>query len=173
MAIILLSSFVFVFNNVNVSENNEKMELKSLTFEDNGNIPSKYTCDSENVSPPLMISEVPDNAKSLVLIMDDPDALKPAGKIWDHWIIFNIPVETKEILENMEPEGLQGMTSFGEIGYGGPCPPCTEHKYFFKLYALDIKLNLPQGSVKQEVEEAMRDHIIEQTQLIGKYERVK
>ena len=171
VAIILLSLFVFVFNTVNVGEGNEKMELKSSVFEKNGRIPSKYTCDGENVNPPLIISEVPDNAKSLVLIMDDPDALKPAGKVWDHWIVFNIPVETKEVLENTELEGVQGMTSFGKVGYGGPCPPDAEHRYFFKLYALDIKLDLSQGSEKTEVEEAMQGHIIEQTELVGRYER--
>ena len=171
VAIILLSLFVFVFNTVNVGESNEKMKLKSSVFENNGKIPSEYTCDSENVNPPLIISEVPDNAKSLVLIMDDPDALKPAGKVWDHWIVFNIPVETKEVLENTEPEGVQGMTSFGKTGYGGPCPPDAEHRYFFKLYALDTELDLPHGSEKKEVETAMQEHIIEQTELVGKYER--
>ena len=161
--IILLSLF-FTFNS-------DKMELKSNAFENNGKIPSKYTCDGENISPQLSISGVPENAKSLVLIMDDPDAIKPAGKVWDHWIVFNIPPETKEILESQEQQGTHGKGTSGNLNYRGPCPPDAEHKYFFKLYALDTTFDLPQGSEKQEIEEAMRGHIIEQTQLIGRYER--
>jgi len=147
------------------------MELKSKAFENNEKIPSKHTCDGENISPQLSVSGVPENAKSLVLIMDDPDAVKPAGKVWDHWIVFNIPPETKEIPESQEPQGIHGKGTSGNLNYRGPCPPDAEHKYFFKLYALDTTFGLPQGSEKKEVEEAMRGHIIEQTQLIGRYER--
>ena len=103
--------------------------------------------------------------------MDDPDAVKPAGKVWDHWIVFNIPPETKEIPEAQEPQGIHGKGTSGNLNYRGPCPPDAEHKYFFKLYALDTNFDLPQGSEKKEVEEAMKGHIIEQTQLIGRYER--
>ena len=147
------------------------MELKSSVFENNGKIPSKYTCDGDNINPQLSISGVPKNAKSLVLIMDDPDAIKPAGKVWDHWIVFNIPPETKEIPESQEPQGVQGITSFGRLGYGGPCPPDAEHKYIFKLYALNTELDLNKGVTKKEVEAAMQEHIIEKTELIGMYER--
>jgi len=148
------------------------MELKSSVFENNGKIPSKYTCDGDNINPQLTISDVPKNAKSLVLIMDDPDAVKPAGKVWDHWIIFNINPETKEISEAKEPQGVQGITSFGQLGYGGPCPPDAEHKYLFKLYALDIELDLREGVTKENVEKEMKEHIIEKTELIGRYERL-
>ena len=162
-ATIILLSLFFTFNG-------DKMELKSNAFENNGKIPSKHTCDGENVSPQLSISGVPENSKSLVLIMDDPDAVKPAGKVWDHWIVFNIPPETKEIPEAQEPQGIHGKGTSGNLNYRGPCPPDAEHKYFFKLYALDTNFDLPQGSEKKEVEEAMKSHIIEQTQLIGRYE---
>ena len=148
------------------------MELKSSGFENNGKIPSKYTCDGNNISPQLSISDVPKNAKSLVLIMDDPDAVKPAGRVWDHWIVFNIHPETNEITEAQEPQGVQGITSFGGLGYGGPCPPDSEHRYFFKLYALDTELDLNEGVTKGEVETAIQEHIIEKTELIGRYERV-
>jgi len=164
LAIILLSLF-FNFDS-------GKMELRSDVFENNGKIPSKYTCDGENVNPQLSILNVPDNTKSLVLIMDDPDAVKPAGKVWDHWIVFNIPTEIKEIQEAQEPQGIHGKGTSGNLNYMGPCPPDAEHKYFFKLYALSITLDLSEGSTKQEVEAAMQSHIIEQTELIGKYERV-
>ena len=147
------------------------MDIKSAAFENNGKIPAKYTCDGEDVNPRLEISNIPVGIKSLVLIMDDPDALKPAGKVWDHWVVFNIPPETTLIEEGKEPQGIQGITSFGRLGYGGPCPPDTEHRYFFKLYALDSKLTLSEGATKQEVEEAMKEHVIEQIELIGKYER--
>ena len=165
LAIILLSLF-FNFDS-------GKMELKSDVFENNEKIPGKYTCDGEDVSPQLSILNVPENSKSLVLIMDDPDAVKPAGKVWDHWIVFNIPIETKEILEAQGPQGVHGKGTSGNLNYMGPCPPDAEHKYFFKLFALDITLDLSQGSTKQEVEEAMQGHIIEQTELIGRYERIK
>lgn len=161
---ILLSLFFILDGN--------KMELKSSSFENDGKIPSKYTCDGDNINPQLSISNIPNNAKSLVLIMDDPDAIKPAGKVWDHWIVFNIHPETKEILEAQEPKGVQGITSFGALGYGGPCPPDAEHKYIFKLYALDTELNLNEGVTKAEVETKMNEHIIEKTELIGRYERV-
>ena len=148
------------------------MELKSNAFENNGKIPSKHTCDGENVNPQLSISEVPENSKSLVLVMDDPDAVKPAGKVWDHWIVFNIPPETKEIPEAQEPQGIHGNGTGGNLNYKGPCPPDAEHKYFFKLYALDTTLDLSEGASKGEVEAAMQGHILEQTELTGRYERM-
>ena len=164
LTIILLSLFF-------VSDDN-KMELKSNAFENNGKIPSKYTCDGENINPQLSISKVPEDAKSLVLVMDDPDAVKPAGKVWAHWIVFNIPPETKEIPEAQEPRGIHGNGTDGNLNYKGPCPPDAEHKYFFKLYALNISLDLSEGASKGEVEVAMQGHILEQTELTGRYERV-
>jgi|TARA_Y100000310_G_scaffold105294_1_gene103718 hypothetical protein len=103
--------------------------------------------------------------------MDDPDAVPVAGKVWDHWIVFNIPPSVKEIKQGTEPEGTGGNSSWGKTGYGGPCPPSGTHRYFFKLYALDIELNIPEGSDKSTVEKAMEDNIIEKAELIGLYRR--
>lgn len=153
-----------------------KMKLTSPVFENNGNIPSKYTCDGENINPELTISEVPEGTESFVLIMDDPDVPKEVRpeQMWVHWVVFNIPKETKIINEN-SPPGTPGKGDYSHTDYGGPCPPKqyqpTEHRYFFKLYALDVELNLPEGSTKTEVEQAMQGHLLAETQLVGKYER--
>ncbi len=152
------------------------MKLTSPAFLHNGTIPNKYTCDGENVSPPLQISDVPKNAKALVLLMDDPDIpdfVKERFKInvWDHWIVFNIPPETKEIREGQNPKGILGRNTGGKNAYGGPCPPDREHRYFFKIYALDSELKLPAGSAKSEVEAAMVGHILAEAVLVGRYAR--
>lgn len=144
------------------------MKLASSAFANNGAIPSEFTCDGADASPSLTISDVPANAKSLVLIMDDPDA--PVGT-WDHWVVFNIAASTKEIPKGAEPSGVAGKNSWGRTGYGGPCPPSGTHRYFFKLYALNSKLDLPEGSTKKDLEKAIEGHIIEQTQLMGTYKR--
>jgi len=153
------------------------MKLISPAFDNNGKIPSKYTCDGANVSPPLKISDVPAGAKVLVLIMDDPDVpaqVRPE-RMWDHWIVFNIPPTKTEIAEGENP-GTKGKGSYPKLEYGGPCPPPQfepkEHRYFFKLYALDAKLNLPEGATKAQVEKAMQNHILAEAKLIGKYQRV-
>jgi hypothetical protein len=153
------------------------MKLTSSAFKDGGKIPSKYTCDGQNISPPLEISDVPKNAKSLVLIMDDPDipdfVKERAGiDVWEHWIVFNIPAETKEIPEGRNPNGVLGKNTGGKLAYGSPCPPDREHRYFFKLYALDSELKLPAGTTKAQIEKAMQGHILAQATLIGKYERI-
>ncbi len=148
---------------------NKLMKLQSPTFQPNEFIPSKYTCDGGNVNPPLQFSGVPDSAQSLTLIVDDPDA--PAGT-WVHWIIFGIDPKIKEIKENSLPEkAVQGMTSFGRIGYGGPCPPSGTHRYFFKLYALDQDLNFDDTPTKDALERAMAGHILDSAELIGLYQR--
>lgn len=145
------------------------MQIISLAFQNNSKISSKYTCDGENVSPPLEFSDVPKDAESLVLIVADPDA---PSKVWVHWVVFNINPSTKEVRENSIPQGgIEGMTDFGEPGYGGPCPPSGVHRYFFKLYALDGLLDLPQGTTKDQIEETVRGHIIDKTDLIGLYSR--
>lgn len=149
------------------------MKLTSPAFRHNGKIPSEYTCDGEDTSPELHISDVPKNAKSLALIMDDPDVpknLRPSG-LWVHWIAFNIPHDTAIIEKGQEPDGTGGKNSWSRLGYGGPCPPDREHRYFFKLYALDAELDLAEGSNKKELENAMEGHIIEKTELIGLYQR--
>lgn len=152
------------------------MKLTSTKFTHEGKIPAKYACDGLNISPPLTISEVPKNAQSLVLIMDDPDIpdnIKKQFKIetWDHWTVYNISPHTTTITEGQNPPGLIGKNTRGNLSYSGPCPPNGEHRYFFKLYALNTALNLAKGATKKEVEHAMKEHIIEQTILIGKYAR--
>ncbi len=150
-----------------------EMKITSSAFVNGGKIPSKYTCDGNDLIVPLQISDVPAGAKSLALIMDDPDAIKPAGKVWDHWVVFNIPVDVKEIAEGEEPSGTGGRNSWGRTGYGGPCPPDGEHRYYFKLYALDAVLSLPEGSTKAEIERAMQGHVAAKAELMGRYERVR
>ncbi len=147
------------------------MKLTSPAFQNNQEIPSKYTCDGSNISPPLEISEVPIEAKSLVLIMDDPDAIKPANKVWDHWIIFNIPPTTNKIEEGKEPIGVHGKGTSNNLKYQGPCPPDATHRYYFKLYALDSNLSVIEGASKQQVEEAMKGHVLAQATLMGVYSR--
>lgn len=148
------------------------MKLTSPAFQHNGRIPSKYTCDGKDINPPLKITDIPKKAQSLVLIMDDPDALKPAGKVWDHWVIFNIPPATTEIPEGEEPAGVHGKGTGNNLRYHGPCPPDAEHRYYFKLYALDTMLALPEGITKKQVEEAMKEHVLTEAELMGRYERV-
>lgn len=146
------------------------MILESLVFENGGAIPRKYGYKNNNLSVPLKISEVPEKTKSLVLIMDDPDAMGAVGKIWVHWVLWNISPNTQEIIENSIPvNSIEGKTDFDEIGYGGPAPPDKEHTYIFKLYALDTELTLKQGSTKADVEKSMEKHIITETKLEGKY----
>lgn len=149
------------------------MVISSPTFDNNSSIPLKYSCDGENISPPLQIADVPTKAKSLALIMDDPDvpkSIRPDG-MWDHWVVFNIPTDTQQIPEGQEPNGVHGVGTGGNKEYYGPCPPDREHRYFFKLYALDIQLDLSEGATKVDVEQAMQGHIISQTQLMGRYQR--
>lgn len=149
------------------------MKLTSSAFEHNGTIPSKYTCDGDNINPPLTILNVPPQAKSLVLIMDDPDVPKKlrSDGMWDHWVLFNIPVEVTEIKEGEEPSGVHGIGTSNNLDYFGPCPPDGEHRYFFTLYALDIWLNLPEKTTKQELLKAMSNHILSQYTLMGRYKR--
>jgi len=144
------------------------MNITSSVFENNQNIPSKYTCDSENINPPLEIGDIPEETKSLALIVDDPDA--PNGD-WVHWVVFNIPPSTTSIQEGKAPEGTEGMTDFERNGWGGPCPPSGSHRYFFKLYALDMELDLDPSATKAELETAMTGHVLDRTELIGLYQR--
>jgi len=146
------------------------LTLESDAFENGEIIPKKYGYKHGNISPPLKISGVPENTISLALIMDDPDAMGAVGKVWVHWVLWNISTNTKEIKENSIPEGsIEGKTDFGEIGYGGPAPPDKEHTYIFKLYALDMILNLERGSTKANIEESMKNHILAEVKLEGKY----
>jgi len=148
---------------------NLSMKLTSPAFSADSEIPSKYTCDGMDISPPLIIDGVPAGAKSLVLIVDDPDA--PVGD-WVHWLVWNIKPDTKEIAENSLPAGaVQGTTDFGKPGWGGPCPPFGIHHYQFKLYALDAELSLSQSTKKADLEKAVSPHTIDSTLLVGLYQR--
>jgi Raf kinase inhibitor-like YbhB/YbcL family protein len=149
------------------------MQLTSSAFEHNGLIPACYTCNGVNMSPPLAWNNAPEGTESFVLICDDPDVPKtaPVG-IWDHWILYNIPAKTCSLGENIQtlPEGTQeGLNTWGETGYGGPCPPDREHRYFFKLYALDTTLRFTQTPRKEDIEQAMKGHVLAETVLIGRY----
>jgi len=147
---------------------NINMILSSSVFENNRTIPSEFTCDGSNVSPPLSISGAPKNAKSLALIMDDPDA--PMGT-FTHWTVWNISPEKSQFSKGEKINLPQGKTSFGKPGYGGPCPPSGTHRYFFKLYALDVVLDIADGAPRKDLEDAMNAHVITQTVLVGKYSR--
>ncbi len=147
------------------------LQLQSIAFTNGNEIPRKHGYKNGNVSPPLTISGIPSECQSLVLIMDDPDAKAAVGKIWIHWVVWNILPDVLEIKESSLPANCQeGSTDFGEVGYGGPAPPDKKHTYLFKLYALDSKLNIPSGSDKNQVENAMKNHILEEVTLSGTYE---
>jgi hypothetical protein len=150
------------------------MRVQSPAFAEGGRIPRSYTCDGKDVSPPLSWSGVPEGAKSLALICDDPDA---PGKTWVHWVLFNLPPGTRGLPEGVPARagvaggGVQGTNDFRKLGYGGPCPPGGTHRYAFKLYALDLLLELAAGATKVELEEAIEGHVLGQTMLTGKYSR--
>jgi Raf kinase inhibitor-like YbhB/YbcL family protein len=145
-------------------------ELASSAFANSEGIPAKYTCDGEDVSPPLQWNQPPEGVQSLALIMDDPDA--PVGT-WDHWLLFNIPADFRSLAEQAGPPpgSVGGKNSWGRTGYGGPCPPRGTHRYFFRLYALDTSLDLPSGTDKAQLIEAMAGHILAQAELMGTYAR--
>lgn len=143
------------------------MKISSSAFEEGGAIPDKFARKGGDKSPALNIEDVPDGAKSLVLIMDDPDA--PKG-LFTHWILFNVSPRTKEIHEDSAPVmATQGRNDYGDVGYGGPQPPSGEHRYFFKLYALDSVLSLSRGAKREEIDGAIKGHIIEEAQTMGRF----
>lgn len=151
------------------------LDLTSSAFEDGETIPSKYTCDGIDTSPPLQWSGVPEGAKTLALICDDPDA--PLGT-WVHWVLYNLPADTTSLPEGVPMHGavedgvFQGKNDFKRIGYGGPCPPAGKpHRYFFKLYAIDSELDLKPGAKKKDVEKAMKGHVLAEGRLVGMYKR--
>jgi Raf kinase inhibitor-like YbhB/YbcL family protein len=146
--------------------NYKLLKVTSEAFDHQGMIPAKYTCDGANISPPLDIDHIPEEAKSLVLIVDDPDA--PSG-VWTHWIVWNIPV-THHIKEN-QVHGQEGLNDFRQSHYGGPCPPSGTHHYFFKVYALDKILDLPSQTKKSELEKEISGNIIGFGELIGRYKK--
>src|SRR5436305_8526287 len=145
------------------------LKVTSSAFSEGGKIPNKYTCDDSNVSPPLRIENVPASAKSLALIVDDPDA---PGRTWTHWLVWNIDPRTTEIQEKSVPQNaVQGTSDFGSASYGGPCPPSGTHRYYFKAYALDTMLTLPSSAKKAALEKAMAGHIVAEGSLRGTYSR--
>ena len=169
---IILFLSIFLISSSMSQEATQKggFKISTSAFENNGHISPKYTCDGENVNPPLQFENVPVKAKSLALVFDDIDA--PRGT-YVHWILWNIHPNTKEIKENFVPEGaVQGMNGFKKQNYGGPCPPRRAHRYVFKIYALDIFLNLDPRSAKTDLEKAIEGHVIALTQLMGVYKRV-
>lgn len=174
--LMLMESFV-ALNQIAVNESGEKkmpFKLSSRAFAEGGPIPRQYTCDDRDISPPLKWEAPPANVKRFALICDDPDA--PRGT-WVHWVIFNIPANKQELPEQVPPDeslpdgSKQGKNDFGKIGYCGPCPPGGTHRYFFKLYALDSELTLKSGCSKAQLLDAMKGHILAETQLMGIYKR--
>ena len=146
------------------------IQLRSSAFQAGQPIPAKYTCQGGDTSPPLEVSGVPQNARALALIVDDPDA--PRGD-WVHWVVFGIPAQTSAISEGSAPAGsTQGKNDFGKMSWGGPCPPPGgPHRYFFRVYALDSELDLRAGATKQQLLDAMRGHVLGEAELMGTYER--
>lgn len=160
----------------------DDFSIRSSAFDQGGIIPVAYTCDNEDnngISPPLEWKKAPSRTKSFVLIMDDPDVPHEPGtppKVWDHWLIFNIPATTTKLAKGLRvaPQGAKfGKNSWGLLTYGGPCPPDREHRYIFKIYALDTKLSLEEGASKQEIAKAMQGHILKESQLLARYDRPK
>jgi Raf kinase inhibitor-like YbhB/YbcL family protein len=166
-ACIIISVGLFIFlAGLKQTKGEEAMELKSPEFKDSQFIPAKFSCEGKDVNPALVIENIPQAAKSLALIVDDPDA--PMGT-WVHWVVFDIsPVSGIE--ENSIP-GKQGTNSSGGKNYHGPCPPSGVHRYFFKIYALDMVLNLKEGVGKEQLEKAMQGHILANAQLLGLYKK--
>lgn len=175
LVFIIILCLLLLSSENTISREGATMQIKSTAFEDNGMIPKKYTCDGADVSLPLSWTKPPSSTKSIALICDDPDA--PMGT-WVHWVLYRLSPETTSLLENIPTQkeilkgAKQGINDFRKIGYGGPCPPKgPAHRYFFKVYALDIELNLLTGATKQDVERAMKGHILAEGQLVGKYGR--
>ncbi len=151
------------------------MQIKSLAFENNSLIPSLYTCEGKNINPPLQFLDIPDGTQSLALIVDDPDAAtdpQGPGKTFDHWFIWNIPPTVNEIPEGtVPPEAIQGLNGAGSEGYIGACPPNGTHRYFFKLFALNKKLDVSPNISKQQLENEIKNNMIDKAELIGLYQK--
>jgi Raf kinase inhibitor-like YbhB/YbcL family protein len=178
VAALMFSSLVLMDVNLLHAEEIMTLTLKSSAFDNGGAIPSRYTCEGEDVSPPLVWTGIPETARSLVLIIDDPDAPDPKAPkmIWVHWVLYNIPPDVTGLPEGVVPEKLspgimEGLNDWNRTGYGGPCPPIGRHRYFHKLYALDTVLGSMNSPTKAEVEAAMKGHIISQTEFMGTYKK--
>jgi Raf kinase inhibitor-like YbhB/YbcL family protein len=154
------------------------LKITSIAFEQGRDIPARYTCEGEDVSPPLAWSGIPSNAKTIALIVDDPDAPDPAKpqRVYVHWVVYNIPVSATSLNENASKGGMpkgavQGTNDWGKPEYGGPCPPIGRHRYFFKLYVLDSELTGLSAASKADLERAMKGHVIDSGELIGTYKK--
>jgi Raf kinase inhibitor-like YbhB/YbcL family protein len=147
-----------------------RIRITSSAFQEGGNVPSKFTCDGSDTSPPLQISGVPSGTKSLVLIADDPDA---PGGLFTHWLVWNMSPQTSSIEQGSAPKGMHGTNDFGKSGYGAPCPPSGAHRYYFRVFALDRELNLASGAKRSQLDAAMKDHVIAEGELMGRYRRKK
>jgi len=161
-ALILLAAII------SLAAETARLKITSSAFQQGGNIPPKFTCTGSDTSPPLQIAGVPSEAKSLVLIADDPDA---PGGVFTHWLIWNIPPRINSIPESSAPKGVHGTNDFGKSDYKGPCPPPGTHRYSFKVFALDRELDLRGGAKRSQVDAAMKDHVIAQGELMGRYAR--
>jgi hypothetical protein len=174
---IVLVSFIV---SADAKEVNPMMKVTSPAFENQGAIPKKFTCDGEDISPALAWSNIPEGTKSFALIVDDPDAPDPANPrmTWVHWVMYNIPATVSSLLEGVTdkdlPKGtLQGLNDWKKTGYGGPCPPTGNHRYFHKLYALDSVLPDLKQPTKAKLEKAMEGHVLSKAELVGLYQRKK
>ena len=148
------------------------MRLTSDAFADGEPIPERYGYRVENVNPPLSIEDPPSEVETLAVVVDDPDAMEPAGKVWDHWVVWNLPVDTTEIPADFDPTtvgAIEGTNDYDEVGYGGPNPPDREHTYRFLAYALDTSPNLASGATKADLEAAIEGHVLAEARLTGTY----
>jgi Raf kinase inhibitor-like YbhB/YbcL family protein len=168
--VIVAAALAIALAIVSFASGEAKMKIISSAFQEGGNIPSKFTCDGGDTSPPLQIAEVPSGAKSLALVVDDPDA--PSG-LFTHWMVWNISPQNNTIAEGSTPKGVHGRNDFGKSGYGGPCPPSGTHRYYFKIFALDRELELPAGAKRSQLDAAMKGHVIGQGELMARYSRKK
>ena len=176
----LVKDSVQQLHQTNSGRRSMPFKLSSPAFAPNGPIPSRYTCEGADISPPLEWSDPPDGTRSFALVVDDPDAPDPAKpqRVYVHWVVYNIPASTTKLPENAAKSGLphgamQGTNDFGKQAYGGPCPPIGRHRYFFKLYALDTQLKGLSNPTKVQLEKAMQAHTLDNTQLIGTYEKAR
>ena len=169
-AVIAVTVAITIAAVVSFAAGGANMKITSSAFQEGANIPSKFTCEGADTSPPLQVADVPSGAKSLVLIVEDPDA--PSG-LFTHWTVWNISPQTATIAEGSTPKGVQGTNDFGKSGYGGPCPPSGTHRYYFKIFALDRELDLPSGTKRGQVDAAMKGHVVGQGELMGRYSKEK
>ena len=154
------------------------LTITSDAFVHQGGIPAIYTCEGSDISPSLAWAGAPEGTRSLLLIVDDQDAPDPAApqRVWVHWVLFNLPPDSAGLRAGVAPSELpkgtrQGVNDWQRMGYGGPCPPISRHRYFHKLYALDLELDLPDGATKQQLEAAMKGHVLAQAELMGTYQK--